>query len=116
VPKKTRRKAAKIGSSRSRPDSLQYGGRYLVRGGKVQTIEGDWKPKQIVIVEFPTMQRALEWYHSPKYAEALKVRKKALSRDLIFVDGVSDTLGARTTGRASNSHPSSRESDAGLWT
>jgi len=67
----------------------QYGGRYLVRGGKIQTIEGDWKPKPLVIVEFPTMQRALEWYHSPEYAEALKVREKALSRNLIFVDGVS---------------------------
>jgi uncharacterized protein (DUF1330 family) len=71
----------------------QYGGRYLVRGGKIQTIEGDWKPKQIVIVEFPTMQRALEWYHSPEYAEALKVREKAMIRDLIFVDGVSNALG-----------------------
>jgi uncharacterized protein (DUF1330 family) len=64
-----------------------------VRGGKIQTIEGDWKPKQVVIVEFPTMQRALEWYHSPEYAEALKVREKALIRDLIFVDGVSNALG-----------------------
>jgi uncharacterized protein (DUF1330 family) len=59
----------------------QYGGRYLVRGGKIQTIEGDWKPKQIVIVEFPTMQRALEWYRSREYAEALKVRKKAQKPD-----------------------------------
>jgi uncharacterized protein (DUF1330 family) len=64
-----------------------------VRGGKIQTIEGDWKPKQIVILEFPTMQRALKWYHSPEYAEALKVCEKALIRDLIFVDGVSNALG-----------------------
>jgi uncharacterized protein (DUF1330 family) len=68
---------------------VQYGGRYLARAGKIQTIEGDWKPKQIVIVEFPTMQRALEWYRSSEYAEALKVREKALSRNLIFVDSVS---------------------------
>jgi uncharacterized protein (DUF1330 family) len=66
----------------------QYGGRYIVRGGTIDPVEGDWTPKHIVVVEFPTMARAREWYRSPEYAEALKVRQTALKRRLIFVDGV----------------------------
>jgi uncharacterized protein (DUF1330 family) len=66
----------------------KYSGRYVVRGGAVEPVEGDWAPKHIVIVEFPTMERARTWYQSPEYAEALKVRQKALNRRLIFVEGV----------------------------
>jgi uncharacterized protein (DUF1330 family) len=65
-----------------------YGGRYLTRGGAVEPVEGDWKPECIIIVEFPTMERAREWYRSPEYARALEVRRTALRRDLIFVAGV----------------------------
>jgi len=66
----------------------KYGGRYLARGGAVDPVEGGWTPKNIIIVEFPTMDRAREWYHSPEYAEALAVRRDALDRRLIFVEGV----------------------------
>jgi len=66
----------------------QYGGRYLVRGGAASTIEGGPPPKTIIIVEFPTMERLHEWYASPEYAEALDVRRTALDRRLIFVEGV----------------------------
>ena len=66
----------------------QYGGRYLVRGGAASTIEGGPPPKTIIIVEFPTMERLHEWYASPEYAEALKVRQGALDRRLIFVEGI----------------------------
>jgi uncharacterized protein (DUF1330 family) len=66
----------------------QYGGRYLVRGGAAELAEGGPPPKVIVIVEFPTMARLREWYGSPEYAEALKVRRTALERRLIFVEGV----------------------------
>src|SRR5262245_16615358 len=65
----------------------KYGGRYLARGGAVETVEGDWKPERIIIVEFPTMALAHEWYNSPDYAEALEVRRTALDRRLIFVEG-----------------------------
>jgi uncharacterized protein (DUF1330 family) len=65
-----------------------YGGRYLVRGGGANLIEGGPPPKTIIVVEFPTMQRLREWYASPEYAEALKVRQTALDRRLIFVEGV----------------------------
>ena len=66
----------------------RYGGRYIVRGGAIEPLEGGWTPQAIVIVEFPSMARAREWYRSPEYAEALKVRGDALERRLILVDGV----------------------------
>ena len=70
-------------------DSIaRYGGRYIVRGGAVDAVEGGWTPRMIVVVEFPSMERAREWYRSPEYAEALKVRAGALERRLIFVEGV----------------------------
>lgn len=65
----------------------QYGGRYLVRGSKAEMAEGNLPPKAIVIVEFPSMARLKEWYASPEYAEALKLRRTALERRLLFVEG-----------------------------
>jgi uncharacterized protein (DUF1330 family) len=66
----------------------KYGGRYLARGGEIQTLEGTWNPKNIVVVEFPSLDQARAWYRSADYAQALEFRDKALSRNLIFVDGV----------------------------
>ncbi len=66
----------------------QCGGRYLVRNGAASVAEGEPPPKNIVVVEFPSMERLREWYASPEYAEALKVRRTALERRLIFVEGV----------------------------
>ncbi len=65
------------------------GGRYIVRGGAIEAVEGGWKPRHVVVVEFPSMDRAREWYRSEAYAEALTVRDRALSRRLIFVEGTS---------------------------
>ena len=66
----------------------QYGGRYLVRGGAASIAEGGPPPENIIVVEFPSMERLRQWYASPEYAEALKVRRTALDRRLIFVEGV----------------------------
>jgi uncharacterized protein (DUF1330 family) len=68
----------------------KYGGRYLARGGDVEQLEGDWRPRAIVIVEFPSAERAHAWYRSPEYAAALEVRDAALSRNLILVDGIAE--------------------------
>lgn len=65
----------------------RYGGRYIVRGEPVETVEGDWTPQHLVIIEFPDMDRAHQWYRSEAYAEALTVAERALSRRLIFVEG-----------------------------
>ena len=64
----------------------KYGGRYLVRSGAVELVEGE-RDKQFIIVEFPDMARAREWYRSPEYAEALKFRYAALDRTLVFAEG-----------------------------
>jgi uncharacterized protein (DUF1330 family) len=68
----------------------RYGGRYVVRGGPVDCVEGTRDPERaFVVVEFPDMARAKEWYASPDYAEALEVRRAgALERTLVFVEGV----------------------------
>ena len=50
--------------------------------------EGGPPPKNIIVVEFPSMEKLRQWYASPEYAEALKVRRTALDRRLIFVEGV----------------------------
>ena len=65
-----------------------FGGRYLVRGGDAETMEGAPPARMIIVVEFPSMARAREWYASAEYAEALKERRTALERRLIFVEGV----------------------------
>jgi len=50
----------------------KYGGKYIVRGGKTEVLEGDWQPKRIVILEFPTMERAREWLNCEEYREPEK--------------------------------------------
>jgi len=66
----------------------EYGGRYLVRGAEAEVVEGVPTARRVVIVEFPSLGRARAWYGSQAYAEALRLRAKALNRRLIFVNGV----------------------------
>jgi uncharacterized protein (DUF1330 family) len=66
----------------------KYGGRYLVRAGATELVEGGPPPRQIVIVEFASMEHARTWYRSPEYAEALRFRKDGLDRRLIFAEGL----------------------------
>lgn len=70
------------------PSIARHGGRYLVRGGAVETLEGGWTPSAIVIVEFDSAEAARAWYASTDYAEALVLRQTALARRLILVEGV----------------------------
>ena len=65
----------------------RHGGRYRVRGGIQQVLEGEWAPATI-IVEFPTSEAAWAWYASSDYASALQHRDAALDRDLVLVEGV----------------------------
>ena len=70
------------------PATVQkYGGRFAVRGGAVEVKEGSWTPTRLVVLEFPTMEQARRWYHSPEYAPALALRLKAANSKLILVDG-----------------------------
>lgn len=52
----------------------QYGGKFAVRGGKTELLEGSPDPARIVVIEFPDTAAAKRWYNSPEYQEALKVR------------------------------------------
>ncbi len=74
--------------TRAAASIAHYGGRYLVRGGAIERLEGAWAPENIMVVEFPDMERARIWYRSPEYAQALQYRDRAISRSLILVDGV----------------------------
>jgi uncharacterized protein (DUF1330 family) len=66
----------------------KYGGRFAVRGGAVDAKEGGWSPARLVVLEFPSMERARAWYHSPEYAPLLAMRLKAADSKLILVEGV----------------------------
>lgn len=65
----------------------QYGGRFIVRGGRVETLEGGWAPKRFVALEFPSMEQAQKFYRSPEYAPLIKLRQKASRGKLILVEG-----------------------------
>ena len=65
----------------------RYGGRFAVRGGKVDPKEGGWTPARIVVVEFPSLAQAQKWYDSPEYAPLIKLRQKASKGKLIIVAG-----------------------------
>ena len=64
----------------------KHGGRFIVRGGKVEALEGGWSPKRLVVLEFPSMQKLLTWYRSPEYAPLIKLRQKASRGKLIAVE------------------------------
>jgi len=66
----------------------KYGGRFAVRGGTLERKEGNWNPARLVVLEFPSMEQARKWYHSPEYAPALAIRLKAANAKLILVEGV----------------------------
>jgi uncharacterized protein (DUF1330 family) len=66
----------------------RYGGRFLVRGGVHQTVEGDWKPNRLVILEFPSMEQARRWYDSEEYREPKALRIKSGRTNLLMVEGV----------------------------
>ena len=65
-----------------------YGGRFIVRGGEVESKEGGWKPARLVVVQFDSMAQARKFYDSPEYAPALAIRLKAAKSKLILADGL----------------------------
>ena len=65
----------------------QYGGRFIVRGSKVEALEGGWSPKRFVALEFPSVEQARKFYQSPEYAPLIALRQKASRGKLILVEG-----------------------------
>ncbi|MFZ5583859.1 MAG: DUF1330 domain-containing protein [Pseudomonadota bacterium] len=67
----------------------QYGGRYLVRGGASEVLEGGWsKPPRLVVVEFESVEQAKKFYDSPEYRAARAARKEAADMNMLVVQGV----------------------------
>lgn len=66
----------------------KYGGRYLVRGGKVKFVEGDWKPDILVVIEFPTMDALKAWYDSEEYRPLRELRQRTARTEAAGVWGV----------------------------
>ena len=65
-----------------------FGGRYLTRGGATEVLEGNWTPRRLVILEFPTMAALKEWYNSAEYAPLLSLRRTSAASNLVITDGI----------------------------
>lgn len=65
----------------------KYGGKYVAVDDQIETLEGDWSPKRIVMIEFPSMERAKEWFGCEEYREPCKIRKRTAKTNMILVDG-----------------------------
>ena len=65
----------------------KFGGRYLVRGGKTEILEGDWLPERLVVLEFPSPEAARNFYASPDYLAARKAREGAGHFDMLLIEG-----------------------------
>jgi uncharacterized protein (DUF1330 family) len=65
----------------------KYGGRFIVRGGEVETLEGDWRPGRLVVIEFPDMATAKRFYDSPEYQAIIGFRHRAANSRLVLVEG-----------------------------
>ncbi|PCI35429.1 MAG: D-fructose-6-phosphate amidotransferase [Flavobacteriaceae bacterium] len=65
-----------------------YDGKFVVRGGEAETLEGDWQTKRIVVLEFPSVARAKEWWNSDAYAEPKALRQRISTGKMIVVESV----------------------------
>ena len=70
------------------PTIEAFGGRYMVRGGAIDSLEGDWQPKRLVVIEFDDAERAKAWHGSELYAPAKALREASSNTRMVVVDGV----------------------------
>ena len=64
-----------------------YGGTFLVRGGAVEVLEGDWAPTRVVVIAFASVEQAKAWWDSPEYNAIKPIRQRSTSTNLIVVEG-----------------------------
>ena len=75
------------------PSSIaQYGGRYISRAGRTETLEGDWQPRRFVILEFPSYEGAREWWASPEYAPAKAFRQATAETEMVLTEGLAQPV------------------------
>lgn len=65
-----------------------YGGKFHAQAGRIDVLEGEWQPKVIIVAEFPSMDKVREWYASDEYSHALKVKPRAIDRNMLAVEGL----------------------------
>ena len=84
------RDAGKLAEYRRRNTDVvaAHGGRFVARGGAHETLEGDWAPVRLVIMEFPDSAAARAWYRSADYAPLRELRRSASDTDIVMVEGV----------------------------
>ena len=70
------------------PAIAAYGGRYLARGGETRVLEGDWRPRRFVLLEFPSMEQAELWWGSAEYADAKALRQQCSTTQMLLVSGI----------------------------
>jgi uncharacterized protein (DUF1330 family) len=70
------------------PAIQQHGGRYLARGGKLEVLEGAWPHARTVVVEFATLEQAMNWYRSVEYQAARSKRLGAADFNMVIVEGL----------------------------
>lgn len=66
----------------------RFGGRYVVLGGNARPVEGDWTPAYLVMIEFPDLARANQWYDSPEYGEVKRLRLAAGRFNGVILEGL----------------------------
>jgi len=76
------------------PSIAAYGGRYLVRGGASEVLEGTWQPPRLVVLEFPSAAQARAWWDSPEYAAAKALRQRCARTEMLLIEGSPPTTGA----------------------
>jgi uncharacterized protein (DUF1330 family) len=64
------------------------GGQYLVRGGEVEVLEGNWRPGRVVVVRFDSIQAARDWWNSPAYAELKSMLQRSTNTNMVIVEGL----------------------------
>ena len=65
-----------------------YEGRFIVRGGQTECVEGSWEAQRTVVIEFPSLEQARAWYHSDAYQQLASIRREASTADFVLVEGV----------------------------
>ena len=70
------------------PVVARFDGRYVVMGGRVEVVEGTWKPTFPVMIEFPTLDKAFQWYNSTEYQDLKALRHQAVKCNAVFLESV----------------------------
>ena len=70
------------------PAVAAFGGKYLARGGKTETLEGEWTPRRLVILEFENSARAKQWLNSTAYSAARQLRQQTAKTNMVVIEGM----------------------------